>query len=431
MAIPKISVYTTCKNNASYLRESLDSILAQSFSDFEIVLVDSASTDGTLDILQDYRYEKRLKWFSEPDNNPVAGYYKALSRCSGEYIMCLPISDKYIRKTWFSECVKTLNDDPDLSLVHGNVQLIDETGVEKGLKFPEWEFCPPPDKNNFFAHWLALFTYISEISYCVRAEVYRSCYPVYSGQPLNYSQNFNTLSDADFTLYGPHLKTLCNFHQRGYLSSYLPVISSAAREHTGSLSDIFQNYLRLEAAKYRNDIIDYRERLLQGHSEHCFRDGQSQVISTVDGDQLADLARQVTKYRQEGPIMFGHFDPQNYHCREVADFFLRKCAAWKDKFSKDDRIFIYGGGQHTEQLLQALQEELMQLNIMGIADQSPVCDSINGIPVYYRDHVDWQKVDRVIISSKAFEEDIYRWLVHKVPAENIELLYRSTAEEPS
>jgi len=428
VAVPRISIYTTCKNNSSYLQESLDSILAQSFTDFEIVLVDSASTDATLDLLQEYRHEKRLKWISEPDSSPVEGYYKALSRCSGQYIMCLPISDKYIRPTWFAECIEKLDADPDLSLVHGNVQLIDETGADKGLKFPKWETCPPPDKEKFFAHWLALFTFISEISYCVRAAVYRSCYPVYSALPLNYSQRFNALSDAEFALCGPHLKTLYNFHQQGYLSAYIPVISSAAREHSGSLSDNFQNYLRLEAEKYRSDIIAYREQLLQGQRQHYFRDGQSQVIAKLAGPRLAELTRRVADYRQEGQLMFGHFDVNNCHCRELTKFFMHKCTGWKKKFSAADQILIYGGGQHTEQLCQALQNELEQFNIIGIVDRSPVRDSITGIPVFSRDNVDWHTVDRVIISSKAFEEDIYHWLVHKVPAEKIEMIYNSLAK---
>ena len=95
--MPRISVYSTCKNSARYLRETLDSVFAQSFCDFEIVLADGASTDGTLDLLREYGCDSRLRWFSEADSSPVEGFYRALSRCTGDYIMCMPVSDKYTR----------------------------------------------------------------------------------------------------------------------------------------------------------------------------------------------------------------------------------------------------------------------------------------------------------------------------------------------
>ena len=77
--IPKISVFIACKNGQEYLRETLDSIFNQTFQDFEIVLVDSESTDDTIDILKSYK-DPRLRWISEQDNDANEGYYKAFER---------------------------------------------------------------------------------------------------------------------------------------------------------------------------------------------------------------------------------------------------------------------------------------------------------------------------------------------------------------
>ncbi|MBN2644203.1 MAG: glycosyltransferase [Desulfuromonadaceae bacterium] len=425
MSAPKISVYTTCKNNSRYLKATLDSILEQSFTDFEIVLSDGASTDGTLDLLQEYRREKRLKWISEPDRNPVEGYYKALARCSGHYIMCMPVSDQYLRRTWFAECVERLDSDPDLSLVHGHVQLIDESGAPLGLKFAEWEQNPPPDKEDFFAHWLALFTFVSEISYCVRADVYRKCYPVYRGQVIDYSHYHERLSDAEFELCGPHLRTLFQFNRQGYLAAFLPVVSSAARIHADSLSESFQNYLRLEAEKYRSDILAYREALLARRQVHCFRNGRSEIIATVEGAALSRLQEKIARYRELGHVKFGHFDGQNVHCREQAAFFLSKFNQWCRTFKPTDRVLIYGGGQHTEQLFQALGERRKELHIVGVVDRCPSRRFIEEVPVFSLDEVDWHAVERIIVSSRAFEQEIYAWLAQRVPREKVELIYSS------
>ena len=100
--VPKISVFTTCKNGGKYLRVTLDSIFNQTFQDFEIVLVDGESTDDTIDILKSYS-DSRLRWISESDNDANTGFYKALMMTEGEYVMCMPISDSYASKTWFKK----------------------------------------------------------------------------------------------------------------------------------------------------------------------------------------------------------------------------------------------------------------------------------------------------------------------------------------
>jgi len=61
------------------------------------VLVDGASTDNTLEILEEYRGEPCLRWISEPDNDANEGFRKALDMTHGEYVMCLPILKKFGR----------------------------------------------------------------------------------------------------------------------------------------------------------------------------------------------------------------------------------------------------------------------------------------------------------------------------------------------
>ena len=64
----KLSIITITRNSARYLGETIDSVISQDYPDFEYIIVDGGSTDGSLDIIRDYAArERRIRWISEPD----------------------------------------------------------------------------------------------------------------------------------------------------------------------------------------------------------------------------------------------------------------------------------------------------------------------------------------------------------------------------
>src|SRR4051812_4769973 len=63
---PKLSVVTICGNEGARIRQTLDSVLKQIFRDWELVLIDGASTDGTQELIEEYR-DKLAYFESEPD----------------------------------------------------------------------------------------------------------------------------------------------------------------------------------------------------------------------------------------------------------------------------------------------------------------------------------------------------------------------------
>ena len=72
----KISIITATYNSERTLRDTLDSILAQTHQDIESIIVDGASKDGTIDVIREYepRFDGRMRWISEPDK----GIYDAI-----------------------------------------------------------------------------------------------------------------------------------------------------------------------------------------------------------------------------------------------------------------------------------------------------------------------------------------------------------------
>lgn len=82
--LPRFSVVMPSFNTAEYLRETIDSILSQDYPDFEYIITDGGSTDGTLEILKSYAHDPRLKWISEPDNGQCDAINKGFRMATGE-----------------------------------------------------------------------------------------------------------------------------------------------------------------------------------------------------------------------------------------------------------------------------------------------------------------------------------------------------------
>ena len=90
-----LSIITINRDNASGLEQTIQSVLSQSMDSFEFVIVDGASTDGSVDVIQKYVGESgvRLKWVSEPDSGIYNAMNKGIDLASGEYLEFLNSGD--------------------------------------------------------------------------------------------------------------------------------------------------------------------------------------------------------------------------------------------------------------------------------------------------------------------------------------------------
>ncbi len=282
---PKISIITASKNGGRFLRQSLDSIAQQSFTDYEHVIADSASTDDTLDILQEYkRNGYNVKWKSEPDRRADEGFSKAMEMARGEYIMLTCTSDGFLDRDWFKTCVEVLDNDPELSMVYGHGKPINEYG--EFMSSPRQDFIkrPPPSKKEFFLFWLGTFSLCFELTWCVRADVFRKCFPKYE------SNDFFLQKHLIFAFN-------YNFNVNGYLTHFLPVLACYGREHHDSCS-IRQKKTNVRMKKqYESAIIKYGNELFAGTRKHFFRDGKSNVIDELQPDELNSSRKKVLHYR--------------------------------------------------------------------------------------------------------------------------------------
>jgi glycosyltransferase involved in cell wall biosynthesis len=90
-----ISIVTIVRNDRDGLRRTLDSLEAQTCRDFEHVVVDGASTDGTVELLRQ-RQTAGMRWRSEPDGGIADAFNRGLARARGEWIQFLNAGDRYV-----------------------------------------------------------------------------------------------------------------------------------------------------------------------------------------------------------------------------------------------------------------------------------------------------------------------------------------------
>ena len=84
--MPTFSIITVCYNEAAHIRETLESIVSQTCKDYEWIVVDGGSTDGTKDILEQYA-DHFAWWCSEPDKGIYNGMNKGVAHATGEYVI--------------------------------------------------------------------------------------------------------------------------------------------------------------------------------------------------------------------------------------------------------------------------------------------------------------------------------------------------------
>jgi glycosyltransferase involved in cell wall biosynthesis len=128
--LPLVSIITPSYNQASYLENTIRSVLAQDYPHLEYLLVDGGSTDGSLEIIQ--RYADRIAWWvSEPDRGQTDAINKGFSHASGQIFAWLNSDDTY-QPGAISQAVAYLVDQPQVGLVYGDCNFIDAGGVVIG-----------------------------------------------------------------------------------------------------------------------------------------------------------------------------------------------------------------------------------------------------------------------------------------------------------
>jgi glycosyltransferase involved in cell wall biosynthesis len=125
---PQVSVVLPIYNGERYLVETLESILAQKYADYEIVAVNDGSRDQSAEVVKRYLSSGRIRYFEQP-NRGVANARNAAIQCStGRYIAFLDQDDLWLPGK-LEKQVAYMQAHPEVALVHGPVECIDAEGT--------------------------------------------------------------------------------------------------------------------------------------------------------------------------------------------------------------------------------------------------------------------------------------------------------------
>lgn len=129
--MPRISVVIPVYNGEKPIRETIDSILNQTFSDFELIMINDGSQDSTLDILTNVQ-DPRLKVFSYPNVGLSASRNRGISHACGEFIAFLDADDLWTPDKLEAQLL-ALEENPQAVLAYSWTDFIDESGQLLGF----------------------------------------------------------------------------------------------------------------------------------------------------------------------------------------------------------------------------------------------------------------------------------------------------------
>jgi hypothetical protein len=129
---PKISVVMSVHNSEKYLRGAMDSILNQTFANFELIVINDGSTDGTCAILESYGDSRIRLLYNQENIGLTRSLNKGLAVARGEYIARMDADDVAMPHR-FERQVTFLENYPDIGILGSSCQMVDTNGREQRL----------------------------------------------------------------------------------------------------------------------------------------------------------------------------------------------------------------------------------------------------------------------------------------------------------
>ncbi|MBI2418021.1 MAG: glycosyltransferase [Ignavibacteriales bacterium] len=115
-----ISIITSSYNHGHFIRDTIESVLQQNFSNIEHIVIDGGSNDNTIDILKSYSH---LRWISEKDNGQTHAINKGLKMAKGEIVIWLN-SDDYFENNVISQVMDFFENHPECNLYYGDLTYV-------------------------------------------------------------------------------------------------------------------------------------------------------------------------------------------------------------------------------------------------------------------------------------------------------------------
>lgn len=157
----KISLITVTFNSDLTLRDTIQSILNQTFSDIEYIIIDGLSKDNTVDIIRKYepQFQGRLKWISERDNGLYDAMNKGIRMSTGDIVGIINSDDFYHRRDIISRVAEAFKNE-ETQAVYGDVRFVNPDNLNRTVRYySSRNFSPNRFRYGFMPAHSTFFTY--------------------------------------------------------------------------------------------------------------------------------------------------------------------------------------------------------------------------------------------------------------------------------
>jgi glycosyltransferase involved in cell wall biosynthesis len=135
----KISIIIPTYNCGQYIEKAILSVLNQSYTNKELIVIDGVSTDNTIEILK--KYDNQITWVSEKDSGQAEAINKGFKMSTGEIVSWLN-ADDYYEPNIFEDIVSEFKKNNDIVLVYGKCKSINENNNETNINIPPKKITP-------------------------------------------------------------------------------------------------------------------------------------------------------------------------------------------------------------------------------------------------------------------------------------------------
>jgi glycosyltransferase involved in cell wall biosynthesis len=309
---PKISIICPVFNAEKFIKGTIETILAQNYQKWELLVMDGGSNDATLSILERYTKEhSNIRFYSTPDEGSWDAIWKGIDRAEGEFIGFTYASDGYINNNWLSACAEEFDRDATLSLVWGIPFDMTEKGELLGPHFAYAQFLSKRSigqrlrtygsiikrmsprkimrllknreyskaalavsmagkggalqKKEWFLYWLRTGLPFPDANMIVNKKVFIDCTPRYQAG----SRVVDTFHDFFF-----------NFNARGYFAKCLPTPANYGRLHGSQITERRQGEIVKNRGDYFRAVSEFKKKLKAQKSFSFIDKDKNNIAST-------------------------------------------------------------------------------------------------------------------------------------------------------
>lgn len=193
----KLSIITVNYNNKEGLLKTIESIKKQTFDDFEFVIIDGGSTDGSLELIKECPFVDR--WVSEEDNGVYPAMNKGIKMATGKYINFMNSGDEYFSGDVLMELSTLL--DSEYDIFYGNTLYYNKNNYRR-------EEIPPADLSFFYLYHFGIN---HQASFIKRTLFWDS---------FLYNENYKICADWEFFMYNICLKSVSYKYVNTFICNY-------------------------------------------------------------------------------------------------------------------------------------------------------------------------------------------------------------------